>query len=169
MHPETIQLETLRQKIEDVEYEAGNQSDYLDRGRPNPSQAKKAQETINQLNEQTRTLQAELKDLIARVRSQQPQAIEDWVNYHTGILHNIINENASGANAATRRSVARSTLQEWEKVRLGEQDFVRINWYFLKDYREGVRQIGSKGTAPSSVNTKDQPDNNGKAWWQFWK
>lgn len=157
MRAETMQLETLRQKIEDAEYEAGSQSDYLDRGNPNPAQAKQAQESINQLNEQTRTLQAELRTLIASVRSQQPEAIDEWVNYHTRILQKIVEEKATERNATTRIFVARSTLAEWEKVRAGEQDFVRINWYFLKDYREGVRKIGSK------------PKSNGKAWWQFWK
>ena len=32
MFTETVQLESLRQKIEDAEYEAGSQSDYLDYG-----------------------------------------------------------------------------------------------------------------------------------------
>ena len=50
MLAEAIQLETLRQKIEDSEFEAGNQSDYLDRGQPNAAQAKRAKELIAQLN-----------------------------------------------------------------------------------------------------------------------
>jgi hypothetical protein len=59
--------------------------------------------------------------------------------------------------AVTRRNVAKSTLQEWEKVRTGEQDYVRINWHFLKDYKESARKLGK--------NFKSDD----KSWWQFWK
>jgi hypothetical protein len=169
MLTETIQLEKLRQKIEDVEYEAGSQSDYLDRGKPSAKEARQAQESINTLNEQTKALQAELKDLIASLRSRQPQAIDEWINYHTGILQRIVEEQATDRNATTRRFVAKNTLAEWEKVRAGEQDFVRINWHFLKDYREGVRKIGNKAIAHNSSKIKEQPASDGKAWWQFWK
>ena len=159
MLPEAIQLETLRQKIEDSEFEAGNQSDYLDRGNPNAAQAKRARELIAELNRQTEASKVELKQLIATVRSQQPQAFEEWVNFHTGVLQKILAEKASGTNAVARRNVAQGTLQEWEKVRAGEQDFVRINWYFLKDYKESVRNITKTGMK----KTED------KSWWQFWK
>ena len=169
MLTETVQLEKLRQRIDDVEYEAGSQSDYLDRGKPNAKQAKQAQESINKLNEQTRALQAELKDLLASVRSRQPQAIEEWVNYHTNILQKIVEEQATDRNATTRRFVAKNTLAEWEKVRAGEQDFVRINWHFLKDYREGVRKLDTQAVVPNSSKMKELPTSDGKAWWQFWK
>ena len=150
MLTETIQLETLRQKIEDVEYDAGNQSDYLDRGNPNPAQTKRAQESIQSLNNQSKVLKAELTQLIARVRTQQPQAIEEWANFHIGILQKIIEEKATGSMGTVRRNVARNTLHEWEKVQAGEQDYVGINWHYLKDYKASVRKIG-------------------KSWWQFWK
>ena len=159
MLAEGIQLETLRQKIEDSEFEAGNQSDYLDRGKPNAAQAKRARELIAQLNSQTEASRTELKQLIASVRAQQPQAVEEWVNFHIGILHKIIDEKTTGTNAVTRRNVAKTTLQEWEKVRGGEQEYVRINWYFLKDYKESVRKLPSLGAG----KTVD------KSWWQFWK
>jgi len=159
MLSETIQLERLRQKIEDSEFEAGNQSDYLDRGKPNAAQAKQAQEMITRLNGQTETAKAELGQLIAAVRSQQPQALEEWVDFHIAALQKIIDEKATGVNAVTRRSVAKTTLQEWEKVRAGQQDYVRINWYFLKDYKESVRKLNS-----ASVRKAGE-----KSWWQFWK
>ena len=159
MLTETIQLETLRQKIEDAEFQAGNQSDYLDRGNPNAAQAKHARELIAELDSQTRASNAELSQMLANVRSQQPQAIEEWVTLHVCILEKILEENATGTNAVARRNVAKSTLQEWEKVRAGEQEFVRINWYFLKDYKESVRSINNTGVK----KTED------KSWWQFWK
>lgn len=157
MLPETIQMETLRQRIEEAENEAGNQSDYLDRGKPNPGQAKQAQELIQELNNQSKALKAELRDLIATLRSQQPRAIDEWVDFHTSKLQKIIEEKETGAMASTRQFVAKSTLQEWEKVRAGEQEYVGINWYYLKDYKESVRKIRGK-----SKNT-------GKSWWRFWR
>lgn len=162
MLTETIQLETLRQKIEDAEYEAGNQSDYLDRGKPNSGQAKHAQERIDKLNSQSKALKAELKQLIAAMRSQNPQALDEWVNFHTGLLQKILDEKTTGANAATRRSVAKGTMQEWEKVRAGEQEYVNINWYFLKDYKASVRKF-------DSITDERIRNTDGKAWWQFWK
>ena len=92
MFTETIQLETLRQKIEDTEYEAGDRSDYLDHGKPNQAQAKQAQELIAKLNSESKALKAELKELITAVRAQQPQALEEWVNFHIGILQKIVDE-----------------------------------------------------------------------------
>jgi hypothetical protein len=159
MLAEAIQLERLRQKIEDSEFEAGNQSDFLDRAKPNAAQAKRAQELIAQLNNQTETAKAELRQTIATVRAQQPQALEEWVDFHVDILQKIVDEKATGTNAVTRRNVAKTTLQEWEKVRAGEQDYVRINWYFLKDYKESVRKLNGASTE----KTGD------KSWWQFWK
>lgn len=167
MHPEAVQLEALRQKIEDVLYESGNQSDYLDRGKPNASQAKKAQELMTDLNNQGKTLQAELKQLIVTTRSTNPQAVEEWVNYHIDLLQKIVDEKSNEKNAAVRKNVAKGTIQEWEKVQAGEQDYVNINWYFLKDYKAEVRSITGgtpkKAVSPSASKTED------KAWWQFWK
>jgi ribosomal protein L16 Arg81 hydroxylase len=167
MHPEAIQLETLRQKIEDALTEGANQSEMRDHNQLSPAEAKKAQDTINQLDSQAKALQAELKQLIASVRSQHPQALEEWINYHTGILQKILDEKATGTQAAPRRLVAKQTVEQWEKVRLGEQEYVNINWYFLKDYKAEVRTIsgGKAGNTVSAAQTKTE----GRAWWQFWK
>jgi post-segregation antitoxin (ccd killing protein) len=151
MLTEVNHLETLRQKIEDLDSEAGSQSDYLDYGKPDPKQAKQTQEFIDQLNNKSRALKAELKDLIAKVRAQQPQAIHEWADLHINILQKIVAETEAGVQAAVRRDVAQRTRQEWEKVRAGEQEYVNINGHYLKDYRSYVRKIA------------------GKPWWQFWK
>ena len=141
MLTETIQLETLRQKIEDASYEAGDKTDYLSYGKPNAAEAKKTQEYIKQLDSQAKALQAELKQLIADVRSQHPQAFEEWITYHTGMLQDIVDEKTTGKDAGTRKFVAKQTIQEWEKVRAGEQEYVNINWHYLKDYKADVRKI----------------------------
>jgi len=167
MLTETIQLETMRQKIEDVEYEAGDRANYLDYGKPNPAQAKQAKELIENLNSQSKELRAEFKQLIATVRSQQPQAFEEWINYHIGMLQTIVDENPAGKDARTRKFVAKQTLEQWEKVRAGEQEYVNINWHFLKDYKADVRTI--TGGRVKKAESNSQVENEGKAWWQFWK
>jgi hypothetical protein len=155
MFTETIKLEKLRQKIEDVEYEAGSQSDYIDLGKPSPAQAKQARENIEKLSNQSRALKEELRQLITDVRAQQPQAFDEWINLHIEILQKIVDENTTDAKARTRVHVAKETIQNWEKVRAGEQEYVNINWYFLKDYKSDVRKLIRGGT--------------GKVWWQVWR
>lgn len=172
MLSETLQLESLRQKIEDAEYEAGNQSDYLDRGNPNPAQAKRAREMIEDLTRQSQALRAELQQLVDTVRAQQPQAVEEWVTFHTTILQKIVDEQATDSMAGTRRNVAKNTLEQWEKVRAGQQTHVNINWYFLKDYKEQVRKIGQplqQGGRDQAQKVSQTTRKKSKPWWQFWK
>lgn len=167
MFKETIQLETLRQKIEDALTEGANQSEMRDRSKLSPAEAKKVQASINQLDSQAKEFKAELKQLIADVQSQQPQAFDEWVNYHMGMLQKILDEKDTGPNAGPRRLVAKQTVEEWEKVRAGVVEYVNINWYFLKDYKAEVRTItGGRGNMTVSSN---QRKTEGKAWWQFWK
>ena len=169
MLTETIQLETLRQKIEDTEFEEGDKTDYLSYGKPGPAQAKQAKELIEKLKSQSKELRAELTQLIAATRSQQPQAFEEWVNYHIGTLQKIVDEKATDKNAPVRRNVAKGTIQEWEKVRAGEQEYVNINWHFLKDYKAEVRTI-TRGTGPAPHTNQTVGDTKKtKSWWPFGK
>lgn len=167
MHPEAIQLETLRQNIEDVLYESAMGSEMLDRGKPSPAEAKKTREYVNQLDSQAKALKDEFNHMIAATRLQNPQAFEEWIDYHIGMLQKILDEKSTEKNAVVRRNVAKGTIQEWEKVRAGEQEYVNINWYFLKDYRAEVRNI-TGGSAKKTVSAS-QTKTEGKAWWQFWK
>ena len=167
MHAEAVQLEALRQKIEDALYESAMNSEMLDRGKPSAAETKKTRETINQLDRQAKALKEELKQTIAATRLQNPQAFEEWIDYHIGTLQNIVDEKSTEKNAAVRRNVAKGTIQEWEKVRAGEQEYVNINWYFLKDYKAGVRSI-TRGVSKTADNISGSKTED-KAWWQFWK
>lgn len=130
---ETIALEALRQRIEQAEYDAGDLSDYIDRGKPNASELKKTRATIAKRMSEAKALKAELRETIA---GSPKEAVEEWVNWHKGVLQAILQETPTGATVATRISLAKSTLENWEKVLRGEQEYVGINWYFLKDYKE---------------------------------
>ena len=165
MLTETIQLETLRQKIEDTYEASAAPSEMLDRGMVAPAKQKETREFVNQHNNQAKALKEELKQLIAATRSQSPQALEEWINYHIAILQKIADENTAGDKARLRRSVAKTTIAEWEKVRAGEQEYININGYYLEDYRVAVRKITGRSTRAPRDATRAE----GKAWWQFWK
>lgn len=158
MQKEAIQLEKLRQRIEAAEYEAGNLSDYIDRGGPNDKQLKSAQERIGQMNQEAASLKAQLRELIA---NSPKEALEEWFNWHKDVLEGILNENSTDRNAKTRLHVARITIDEWDKVLQGEREHVNINWYFLKDYKEKAQKT-FKG---SNVNSNEKST---KPWWKLW-
>jgi hypothetical protein len=139
---ETIALESLRQRIEQAEYEAGDLSDYIDRGKPNAGELKKAQETVAKRMSEAKALKTELHELIA---NSPKEAVEEWANWHRGVLQAILQESPAGATVATRISLARSTLEKWDKVLRGEQEYVGINWYFLKDYKEKAEKEFKSG------------------------
>lgn len=163
MHPETLQLEKLRQQIEDVEYEWGSLGDYLDRGKPNAAEQKKAQENIEKLKTQSGQLKAKLHELALATRSDKPDAFEEWVKVHKDMLTQILNEDAKDKDVKVRKHVATGTLAEWDQVLAGEKEYVGINWYFLKAYKENVRKV-FRGDKINTTTTGDQ-----KSWWQFWK
>ena len=172
MFSETVKLEKLRQKIENLNEKSGDRSDYIDYGKPNPAQLREAQETMKKLAVEIKAGQAELKQILDTLRKQQPQVIEEWVKYHIGILEIIVAENSTDRNAGTRKYVAKETIEEWKKVLAGEMDYVNINGHFLKDYKAHVRTIHENsqiGEFIKSMKTSSPAKTEGKAWWQFWK
>ena len=148
MLKETLALETLRQKIERAENDAGSSSDYIDYGRPNEKDAKAAKENIAKKMKEAETLKVELHALI---ESSSQGALEEWVKWHTNILQGILLEQATNTRDKTRLFTARNTVAEWEKVLTRDQDYVGINWYYLKDYK-----------------AKAEKEFKGN-WWKFWK
>src|SRR5215510_2943349 len=160
MLPETLQLEKLRQQIEEAEFTIGDRSDYLDYGKPNPAEKKQAQELIEQVRNQSAELKAKLHDMISTVRRDNPEALNEWVNFHREILQRILSEKAANTEATVRQSTARGTLNQWEKVIAGEKEYVNINWHYLKDYKAEVRKIFPKNTSPEHRANTSQ-----KSWW----
>ena len=63
-----------------------------------------------------------------------------------------------------RQMLVKETLQNWEKVIKGEQDYVMINPAYLKDYVEEVQSLGEKKAVQSSGEKKVE-----KKWWKFWE
>jgi len=132
MRQEVAKLEILRQRIEQAEFEAGDASDFIDRGRPSPEQLKQAQNLISQKEEEVKVLMSDLHILLANC----PQDIlDEWVTWHKVFLRPILDE----LHDKVRVHIAKQTWGEWENVALRKQEFVRINWHFLKDYKESVK------------------------------
>lgn len=147
MLKEAIALEVFRQKIEKAEYIAGDRSDFIDHGRPDASQLKAAQDLITQKLSEAAELKKEFHTFI----EQSPkEAVLEWVDWHRTILQTILLETATNTHGKTRLFTARNTLTEWEKVLTREQDYVGINWYYLKDYK-----------AKAEKEFKN-------SWWKFW-
>ena len=154
MLPKSIELENLRQEIEEVDNESGSLSDYLDRGRPNEQQKEEAQANSAKHQSQSEQLRAQFHALITSVRASEPQAIEEWVQWHQNVCQRIIAEPVHDRRKVTRQFVAKDTLNQWDKVRRGEQEIVAINRVFLSDYfREAQKTFGERGDD----------------WWKFWK
>jgi hypothetical protein len=62
--------------------------------------------------------------------------LDEWVNWHKVFLRPILNEK----HDKVRLHVATQTWAEWDNVASHRQEFVRINWYFLKDYKAQVKE-----------------------------
>ena len=148
MLEETIKLEALRQKIEKIEENMGSQSDYIDYGKPDKKQIEKIQKEIASDKIKADALKAELGELISKTS---PQALDEWVNWHKNVLQKIISEQGTDTKSKTRIFTARQTLEAWEKVLSREQNYILINGYYLKDYKEKAKKEFRKN------------------WWKFWK
>lgn len=141
MLPETIALESLRQKIEAALQQSGSLADYLDRGRPDALGEAKAQRQIAELGELAAAWQRDLAQMAAATRADCPPALEQWVALHVNALRRIEAEPVGDAIARTRQMVAANTIREWERVRAGAQTYVSTNWYYLADHQEAMRRL----------------------------
>ena len=93
MRPETLALESLRQRIEAAEEEAGSLSDCIDRGQRGGISVADPYRRMDELLQQAKSLKRELAALIAS----HPKARNEWVDLH------IIPLSCIAAESATRR------------------------------------------------------------------
>lgn len=140
LYPETIALETLRQRIESALQESGSLADYLDRGRPDASQSKNAQQQIVELSNRAAAWRLDLARLVTTTRAQCLPALEQWIALHVEALRLIAAEPPGDGLNRTRRMLAAGALHEWERVRSGEESYVGTNPYFLADHQQAMRR-----------------------------
>jgi len=140
-----IRLESLRQDAQLCGGRASSLYDYLDRGNPDPQQRREAMVEIADCEERSAEIRQQLRETIAALRTDEPQAVEEWVAWHMSMLEHIIEEGAAdpdartpGSDPAVRLHVAKETLEQWKQVLAGTLHFVHINDYYLSDYNDDV-------------------------------
>jgi len=153
MHPETLQLEEMRQQIEDLEEAIRKNTDYIDHGLPAEKQSRK----VMKMKEQSKQAKANLRCAIDATRKEKPEAFNEWINFHKDILERILTEPKTKDNSQ-RLFMARLVWDNWEKVVSGEKEYVSVGLFSLGDYDTEARKL---------VPQKAQKEN--KSWWQFWK
>lgn len=143
-----LKVERLRQDVQLFTSVAGNLVDYLDRGHPNPDQAREATADMASYEQSEAKARRALSDYLAELRAAAPQVVREWASYHIAICKRILKEKDPGpqpdglvSDQSVRLYVARETLAAWRKVLRGEEDMVFINPAFLSDYDEQVSAL----------------------------
>lgn len=153
MNDQAIRLESLRQEAQTFDLMAGNLYDYLDHGHPDEQQRRQALAEIADYEREEQERRRQLHEALVALRAAAPQVVREWVGWHMDICQHIIAEgketpsdqDGNVTDQAVRLHVAQQTLAEWKKVLSGEQDFVSINAYYLRDYYEQVSAAVEKG------------------------
>jgi hypothetical protein len=158
MLKETIELEKLRQRIAMLDWEAIDLAEQLKREKPSGKKLKSVEERRSQLAAEFKKLTTELTEMIAKGPR---EAVEEWVNWHKNELDEIIKSEPEDSSN-TRLGMARFVLAGWEKVLTGEQVFIRINKYFLKEYIAKAEQTFPKDEVIAQKEVK-------KSSWKFWE
>jgi hypothetical protein len=153
MDPRALTLERLRQDVALYSSLAGNLGDYLDRGQPDPEQARKATVDMTSYEQSEARARRVLSDHLAELRAVAPQAVHEWADYHIAICKRILKENDPGpqpdgliSDQSVRLYLARKALAAWRRVRRGEEDMVSINPAFLADYDDEVSAMVTAGS-----------------------
>ena len=110
-----------------------------------------------------------MAELHALIASSPKEAIVEWVNWHKSVLEEIIkNEPAGTAN--TRLGMAKFVLEGWEKLLKGEQEYVSINKYFLKDYVAKAEEtfLQDMVALRKEIEMKAK-ETKKKSSWKFWE
>lgn len=147
MDARAIRLEVLRQQVQAIGTREGSLADYLDRGHPDAEQTLAAMDEMEQLRQQIELLRRQLSAELSGLRVVAPSVVGTWVGWHAGICQRILAEspgaqvNGVVSDQQVRLFVARETLEAWQKVLVGSQDYVMINDYFLPDYQQEVTEF----------------------------
>jgi len=153
MLPETLQLEEMRQQIEDLEEQIQKHTDYIDHGLPAQRQSRK----VMKMREQSKQARAKLRSAIDKLRAEKPEAFDEWINFHKHMLERILAEPKTDKNVQ-RLLIASVVLSNWERVIAGTEEYVHVGAFLLEDYHTAARKL-----IPQQV-----PKHN-RNWWQFWK
>lgn len=137
-------LENLRLKHQELARELGSLYDYLDRGNPDTDKRAETRKQISDLNrllpEARNTLLFEMENL----RKGEPDILASWISAHIACCDLILAEGENkkdGSYESVRHHCAEEIKTEWENIQRGENKAITINWYFLKDYEDLLKQF----------------------------
>ncbi len=131
-------IETLRRQLESIRHELGSMSDYLDRGNPTPDEAEKTKASMLAQKTQAEDLESQLITMVNRYRQEQPELVVQWVTIHQAIFQELnayfeAHQKEDVYSYRLERYVTAQAIEEWEKVKSGEADFVINNSYVMKN------------------------------------
>lgn len=131
-------IETLRRRLESIRHDLGSMSDYLDRGNPTPEEVQKTKASMLAQKAQADALESELIIMVNRYRQEQPELIVQWVAIHQAIFQELnayfeAHQEEDVYNYRLEKYVTAKAIEEWEKVKSGEADFVINNSYVMKN------------------------------------
>lgn len=147
MDRRALELEALRQRVQATEQAQGERADYLDRARLDEDQQAQIVQEMAEFGRLAEAERARFGARLASLRASAPQVVAEWVGWHAALCLRILaegpgapGENGFVTNQQIRQHVAAETLENWQKVLVGAQDYVSINDYFLGDYDAEVRR-----------------------------
>lgn len=131
-------LEQLRQQIETVHHRACGKAESLELAPTDRAQRAQALRSIALDREREAKLEQELAEVVRALRRDAPHTIATWAEMHQGICARILGERGPSdldeRERAHRHELAQRTAREWDRVREGLADYVRVHRHLLADY-----------------------------------
>lgn len=133
-------IEEIRHEIFEVSKKLLSLDIYLERAQGVPQEEyDNAEKEYKRLRLRKEDLQDILSAYVRKMREEDFDLFQDWVQIHINTCTEIINyaknpDAGSFDKDSTRIYVAKETKQEWESVLKGEKFFVIPNVYYLTDY-----------------------------------
>jgi len=140
-------LEGLRMTIDDLQGAAGSLGDYIDRGRPDPAEAKEAFATMERQRREADRLRLRLGELVEERRRLCPEILVVWSGAHVNVCCSLLAQlPEKSEDDKTARFVARETLEAWQKLPEAGETFIAIHAAWLEGYLELLKkELGIKG------------------------
>jgi hypothetical protein len=134
---QAVLLERLRREIDDLQGAAGSLGDYIDRGRPNPSEEEQAYEAMQRHRRDAERLRARLQALVETLRRDAPEILAAWAAAHVRVCRSLLASLPDRSeDGQTARFVARAALEAWEKLPRDGEAFIAIATPWLEGYLE---------------------------------
>lgn len=134
-------LEMLRRHVETLEYLIGDAYDFLDRGLPDEYEREETWLNIKAWQDQYEIERNRLEQHVSRLRSSEPELIENWVDIHQEIYRQVKEryEQSQGFQYPPQDvaiMLVEVGIEKWEKVRHGDHFYVYTNRYLMRQHED---------------------------------